>query len=83
MAVNIEAEEDLADVLARFTNLIQNERVRAYNEGLDAGRKQADEIATAARECINDNRALGGDVEFVMGGHRRIRLANALAALKD
>lgn len=36
-------------------------------------------VAGAARGCINDNRQLGGDVSFVMGGHRRIRLADALS----
>jgi hypothetical protein len=30
---------DLADVLAQFTNLIMNERVRSFNEGFDAGRQ--------------------------------------------
>jgi len=38
-------------------------------------------VADAARLCISDNRELDGSVEFVMGGHRRIRLADALNAL--
>lgn len=33
-----EADSDLAEVLAGFTTLIMNERVRAYNEGFDDGR---------------------------------------------
>lgn len=37
-----EADADLATVLQQFTNLIMNERVRAYNEGLDAGRQTAE-----------------------------------------
>lgn len=28
---------DLVEVLQGFTNFVQNERVRSYNEGLDAG----------------------------------------------
>lgn len=30
-------DSDLADILHSFTNHIMNERVRSYNEGLDAG----------------------------------------------
>lgn len=36
---------DLADVLAQFTNLIMNERVRAFNEGVDAERERCAQIA--------------------------------------
>lgn len=28
---------DMVEVLQGFTNFVQNERVRSYNEGLDAG----------------------------------------------
>ena len=35
-----EAEQDLVAVLAGFTNFIQNERVRAYNAGVDAERER-------------------------------------------
>lgn len=38
-------------------------------------------VASAARDCISDTRHMGGEVSFMMGGHRRIRLADALAAL--
>lgn len=40
-------------------------------------------VVKAAQDCIIDARASGGEVSFVMGGHRRIRLADALLALKD
>lgn len=42
-------------------------------------------VAAAARECISDTRGVGtkGDVSFVMGGHRRIRLADALKNLSN
>jgi hypothetical protein len=33
-----DANRDFVGVLLGITNFIQNERVRAYNEGLDAGR---------------------------------------------
>lgn len=42
-----EHDTDLADVLQQFTNLIMNERVRAYNEGLDAERERCASIALA------------------------------------
>lgn len=40
-------------------------------------------IAHAATACIHDDRPTGGEVTFQMGGHRRIRLADALKALKE
>lgn len=42
-----EHDTDLAEVLAQFTNLIMNERVRAYNEGVDAERERCVGIALA------------------------------------
>lgn len=30
--------EDFVDIMGRLTNLIQNERTAAYNEGIDANR---------------------------------------------
>jgi hypothetical protein len=48
-----EADADLATVLAQFTNLIMNERVRAYNEGLD---NERDRCATIAEEFCRQGR---------------------------
>lgn len=39
-----EHDTDLAEVLAQFTNLIMNERVRAYNEGVDAERERCAKV---------------------------------------
>lgn len=44
---NVEADADLATVLGGFTNYIMNERIRAYNEGLDAERERCAAIAEA------------------------------------
>lgn len=50
----IEADADLATILADFTNYIMNERVRAFNEGVDWERERcakiADTFAVAPRE---------------------------------
>jgi hypothetical protein len=35
-------------------------------------------VAVLAADCIHDDRHVGGEVSFKMGGHRRIRLADAL-----
>lgn len=40
-------------------------------------------VADAAEGCLHDDRHVGGEVSFQMGGHRRIRLADALKALKE
>jgi hypothetical protein len=37
-------DNDLADALLAFTNYVMNERVRCYNEGVDAERKRCAEI---------------------------------------
>jgi hypothetical protein len=42
---------DLAEILGQLTNLIQNERVAAYNQGFDAG--LADRPSTADLEAEN------------------------------
>ena len=36
---------DLVNILGALTNFIQDERVRAYNEGVDAARSRAREMA--------------------------------------
>lgn len=48
-----EPDTDLAEVLLQFTNLIMNERVRSYNEGVDAERARCAAIADdhASAEC--------------------------------
>ena len=47
-------DDDFADALHGFTNYVMNERVRCYNEGLDAG------IANERERCakIADNEVL-------------------------
>lgn len=40
-------DDDLADVLLGFTNYVMNERVRCYNEGVDAERERCAKIADA------------------------------------
>lgn len=42
-----EANVDLAEVLAQFTNLILNERVKSYNEGVDDERARCVRAAAA------------------------------------
>lgn len=37
--------DDLTDILGALANFIQNERVRAYNEGVDAERERCASIA--------------------------------------
>jgi hypothetical protein len=37
-------DSDLADVLHAFTNYVMNERVRSYNEGVDAERERCAKI---------------------------------------
>ena len=37
-SASVPAEPDLASILGDLTNLIQNERVKSYNEGFDAAR---------------------------------------------
>ena len=49
---DIEADRDLATILGQFTNYIQNERVRAYNDGVDAERERCAKIA---KEVLNRN----------------------------
>ena len=41
-------DDDLADALLGFTNYVMNERVRCYNEGVDAERERC---LQAARDC--------------------------------
>jgi hypothetical protein len=45
MTMTKEADKDLAEVLAQLTNLIMNERVRSFNEGVDAERERCASIA--------------------------------------
>lgn len=40
-------DSDLADALHGFTNYVMNERVRAYNEGVDAERKRCADLVTS------------------------------------
>ncbi len=47
-------DTDLAEVLAQFTNLIMNERVRSYNEGIDAERAAAGEYYKAVYKNLKD-----------------------------
>jgi hypothetical protein len=49
---------------------------------LEALKEKLNTVVLAAEACIHDDRHCGGEVTFVMGGHRRIRLADALKALK-
>lgn len=53
----------------------------ASHQMLRQQRQDLQAVAATARECLHDDRHAGGDVTFKMGGHRRIRLANALKAL--
>lgn len=45
-----EASADLLTILGSFTNYVQNERVRAYNEGIDTERARCAKIA---EDCAN------------------------------
>jgi hypothetical protein len=46
-------DNDLADALAQFTNYVMNERVRCYNEGVDAGRAtEFDYLSKVRRNLI-------------------------------
>jgi hypothetical protein len=40
---------DLNEVLLGFTNYVQNERVRSYNEGVDAERERCATVALEQR----------------------------------
>lgn len=53
------ADSDLNDVLLQFTNYVANERVRAYNEGVDAERERCARIADSYRcgACGMDGKA--------------------------
>lgn len=42
-----QSSKDLNDILLDFTNYMQNERVRAYNEGVDTERERCAKIAEA------------------------------------
>lgn len=75
----IEADADLAEVLAAFTQIIMNERVRSYNEGLDAGRAEAHKLAEAPDD--NDN-TMRDDPMFNRGVQHVVNLlAKTLAPL--
>lgn len=51
-------------------------------DGLVKNNAKLREVAIAAEAAIHDDRSTGGEVIFQMGGHRRIRLADALKALE-
>lgn len=43
--IDPEAEKDFVCLIAAITNFVQNERVRAYNEGVDAEREACARLA--------------------------------------
>ena len=46
-----EQESDLNDVLFGFTNYVQNERVRCFNEGVDAMKADNAKLRAALKEA--------------------------------
>lgn len=72
-------EGDLNDALLGFTNYVQNERVRSYNEGFDAGIDKIERL----REALTDIRQIASDPGE--GGNSTIEriAAEALKDLKD
>lgn len=47
VSIDQTTEDDVVDVLAGFAGLIHNERVRAYNEGVDAERERCVQLAVS------------------------------------
>ncbi len=58
-------DQDFLSILAEFTSYVQNERVRSFNEGVDAERKRCAAIVSAARmgKVDTDFRSIGNMIK--------------------
>lgn len=85
-AANFSAGGLRAHILAQAAQIIASPtKCNHYQiiDGLVKNNAKLRAVASAAEAVIHDDRRTGGDVIFQMGGHRRIRLADALKALKE
>lgn len=54
----MESDHDFLGILSKFTEYVQNERVRSYNEGVDAERLRCEKIVQDARQQTTDLRSI-------------------------